>query len=207
MTALSGSLATPTSRWRQRLPAPAAGRGLARWLAWALLALAALPARGAMVYHLAAAPEARIQSAVRSAETLREFLYSGTGGGLYLDREWHGLHWLLARDAGSTPDPLSRVVIGGREVGPKLGYGRARFFPPDEVRQIAGQLAGIDYEQLRRNYDAAAMDAAEIYPGGWAEAERRGEEPFDHLVLAFSRLRDFYQRAAAAGHAVLMAWG
>lgn len=37
--------------------------------------------------------------------------------------------------------PLVNVIMGGTEIGNKEGYGKHRYLPPDEVRQVAKALS------------------------------------------------------------------
>src|SRR5215212_3613742 len=57
-----------------------------------------------------------------------------------VDKAWHGLHAALTGSADECDHPLNAVVFGGEEFGPDLGYGRSRYLPADEVRQLAASL-------------------------------------------------------------------
>lgn len=97
--------------------------------------------------------------------------------------------------------------MGGVDIGKDLGYGKARYFSPAEVKQISKLLASIRPDDLKKNYDPAEMDLANVYPNDWKEWENDGERPFEMLLSAFNDLKSFYLRAAKAGHAVIYAWG
>lgn len=169
--------------------------------------LAAMPAQASVVYYLVAAPEPQIRALQDTPDRLGSFLYSGGPHRLYLDKAWHGLHWLLAGAAGTTAAPASRVILGGTEIGKDIGYGKARYFSPAEVKAIAQLLARLKEKDLRTNYSPAAMDKANIYPDDWVEWEKDGEDAFAMLLHAFQDLQAFYGQAAKARHAVVYAWG
>ncbi|WP_374579914.1 YfbM family protein [Pseudoduganella sp.] len=170
-----------------------------RLLTAAALWLACSAAQASLAYAITAAPEARIKAAGASKEKLSELLLRGQDDHVQLDKLWHGLEWLLGRHCGAT---ACQIIMGGRKVGPDLGYGPAFYYTAEEVKRIARQLAAIDPAQLAAHFDATAMDKASIYPSDWVERERSGTAPARLLQDAFVRLRDFFQRSADAGHAV-----
>ncbi len=118
-----------------------------------------------------------------------------------------GLHYLLSprRRAGATGD-------SGDSFGRALfGVESANAYVLDEAEQVrfvdAGGVARIDAElqevgggDLSRVFDAAAMDAAGVAPGGWVG---RGDAGFESLLDAFLQWRELYHRAAEENQAVL----
>ena len=110
---------------------------------------------------------------------------------LDVHKDWHGLHFLLARDAWGGEPPLDFIVAGGEEVGEDLGYGPARWFDEDGVREIDVALSHVG--DVLAAYDGAAMESLEIYPGGWLEQEEQNRES---LKESFARLRAHVARAA-----------
>lgn len=178
-----------------------------RLLALVLTLLFSISGHASVVYYLAAAPDSEIQTMAKDRERLGQFLFRQNPNGLYLDKAWHGVHWLLARNAGSNDKPASKIVMGGTEIGQNLGYGKARYFSPVEVKRIAKLLAAIAPADLKKNYDPAQMDLANVYPNDWTEWEKDGERPFEMLLAAFNDVKAFYLRAARDGHAVVYSWG
>lgn len=168
-------------------------------LTMATLLLASTAAHASLVYAATAAPEAKIKAAAASKQKITELLMHGQGDHVELDKLWHGLEWLLDRHCGASP---CKVVLGGRKIGPDLGYGPAFYYTPEEVKRIASQLAAIEPAQLAASFDAKAMDQANIYPSDWVEWERSGDKPLEMLQDAFVELRELFQRSAKAGHAV-----
>ncbi len=122
---------------------------------------------------------------------------------LFLEKAWHGLHYLLTGSAEPGKDLRSQVVMGGTEIGDDpegfSGYGPARYFRAAEVRKISEELGKPEMErEVLARYDPALMSRLQIYPG-W----QSGEEDREWLMDAFRRLRDFYAGAAAQGRAIV----
>jgi hypothetical protein len=119
-----------------------------------------------------------------------------------VEKAWHGLHFLLSGSAEKTTPGAGQAVMGGTEIGPALGYGPARLLDPDEVRTVSAALSGMIRDSLRARYDAASMEAAKVYPGGWVQGG--AEENCDWLLDAFETVQRFYASAASRGSAVLL---
>jgi hypothetical protein len=121
------------------------------------------------------------------------------GLALDIDKAWHGVHFLLTGTAEEAPGPLGQVVLGGTEIGEDIGHGPARYLLPDAVDTVATALEAASSDELRRRYDAAALEAAEIYPGGWNEPDK-----VDWVLEAFEDVRRFYRAAARRKSGVLV---
>lgn len=117
--------------------------------------------------------------------------------GLSLEKSWHVLHYLLTGKPEEAPPPLGNAILGGREIGPDLGYGPARFLNPEEVRDVSLALSRITAQDLARRFDLPAMIAAHIYPV-------RDENELEIAQPYFEQLARYYSEAAAAGHAMLL---
>lgn len=120
---------------------------------------------------------------------------------LSLDKEWHGVHYLLCGEVESGASLLSKPVLGGKPVGDDdegfSGYGPARFFTVKEVAEINDALNPPEVEtQARSRFDAERMNKLEIYPG-WRPDDA------ETLMDGFRRLRAFYADAAANGKAIV----
>jgi hypothetical protein len=57
-----------------------------------------------------------------------------------LDKCWHELHYLLTRTVRPDGSVLGDSILGGREIGPELGYGLARILNPADVMTINSLL-------------------------------------------------------------------
>lgn len=112
------------------------------------------------------------------------------------DKAWDAMHRVLSDgdlSYTSGPDPLRLVVIGGE----------CLYFEDDcimslktpaEVKSVAEALQSMTEAEFRRRYDA--MDAATYgFP--------KSDEDFRYTWEWFGGVREFYQRAAAAGRHVL----
>jgi hypothetical protein len=121
--------------------------------------------------------------------------------GLYLDKSWHGIHFLLAGKDWETTEGAGEAILGGDPIGEDDGYGPARLVTADRVHTVAAALRTVDEDTLRGRYDAEGLTAAEIYPEIWDEADVLDE----YLLPYFQDLRSFYLAAADAGEAVLLA--
>ena len=76
-----------------------------------------------------------------------------------------------------------------------------RLLSPQRVKAVAASLGGIDAAALGSRMDAKAMEAAEVYPMIWDEAD-----VFDsYLAPLYDSLREFYAAAAEADEAVIQA--
>lgn len=121
------------------------------------------------------------------------------GSELDIDKTWDALHFLLSRSQENTNQILEKVILGGKEIGEKLGYDPARYVAPNEVKEISRILSGISPETLKKNFDPQAMIEADLYPSIWDE-----DGVFeDYLFPSFHELAEFYQDAAQKGNAVL----
>ena len=118
---------------------------------------------------------------------------------LEIDKAWHGLHYLLTGSARDTEGPLGQAILGGTEIGDDGGYGPARYLLPDEVKAVSIALEKVADAELRNRYDASALSAANVYPGGWDDPET-----LEWLLEAFGELQSFYRGAAARGSAALL---
>lgn len=117
--------------------------------------------------------------------------------GLTLEKSWHCLHYLLTGTAGQTDSVLGKAILGGREIGPDVGYGPARYLEPNEVKKVAKSLKTVSKEDLLSRFNLKAMKAAKIYA-----CRDEGE-----LQLAqdyFTRVCNYYDEAAARGDAMLL---
>jgi hypothetical protein len=117
--------------------------------------------------------------------------------GLTLEKSWHCLHYLLTGTAGETDSVLGKAILGGREIGPDVGYGPARYLEPNEVKKVAKSLKTVSKKDLVSRFDLKAMKAAKIYA---CRDERELQLAQDY----FTRVCNYYDEAAARGDAMLL---
>lgn len=120
---------------------------------------------------------------------------------LSLDKDWHGVHYLLCGDSEAGDALLSKVVLGGKLLGEDdegfSGYGPARCFNAQQVAQLSAELSGPDVESAAKaRFDAGKMNKLEIYPGF-------RPQDADSLVDSFRQLRDFYADATKNGKGIV----
>jgi hypothetical protein len=165
---------------------------------------AAVPtARAGMRLTLVMIGQDQVTSLSQDEHALKRLLFdAGPDVRLAMDKEWGGIQFLLNGDPDSTKGPYGQVIFGGQEIGPDMGYGPARVLNAKQVAEIASHLQTLSADSLRSRYDASAMTRMMIYPEIW---ERDGTEALDWLLEGYSRLVDFYGRAAARGKAVVLA--
>ena len=126
---------------------------------------------------------------------------AGQRATLSLDKEWHGVHYVLCGQVEPGASLLSQAVLGGVDLGDDdegfSGYGPARYFSVAQVAEIARALGGTEVEaEAAARFDAERMVQLQIYPG-WRRSD------LDGVMDAFRRLRDFYSDAAGKGRAIV----
>ena len=121
------------------------------------------------------------------------------GEHLSVAQAWHGVHFLLSGAAHPTPFPLGQAMLGGIEIGEDTGYGSPRYLNEEAVDRVARALSSVTAVELRRRYDAQAMNAANLYPDSWDEPES-----VDWLVEEYERVREFYTGVASRENAALL---
>jgi Domain of unknown function (DUF1877) len=136
------------------------------------------------------------------SELLQLLLHGSPDSRLTMDKEWHGIHYLLTGEPWPVDHPLGRVIFGADDIGDNLGYGPARTLTVEQVLQIATQLSQTTAEDLRGRYDVGAMTEAMIYPEVW---QREGTAALDWLLVGYQRLVRFYTEASSKGYAVVLA--
>jgi len=117
-----------------------------------------------------------------------------------IHKVWHGLHYLFAGAEYGAQEPPANCVLGGREVGDDLGYGPARCFDAAQTATIAETLSQLDVATLQPRFDPAAMDRAQIYPGGWEQPDA-----WEWLIRGFADLNQLYDAARTRGFGMLLA--
>ncbi len=91
--------------------------------------------------------------------------------------------------------PLGQSILGGTDLGDEM-----RLISSQAVNVIAAALRDLSSQELVGRYDAAAMDAADVYPATWRQ---NGPIALHMLLNCFDRLRNFYSRASLNQQAVV----
>lgn len=114
-----------------------------------------------------------------------------------LDKCWHELHFLLTGTLEPDGTLLGDAILGGAEIGPDLGYGRARLVSPERVLDIFGALKMVEFTELCYKVDRLSPMICEVYAGSGL----RGD--LDYLESPFRVLVDAYRTAACSETALL----
>ena len=119
-----------------------------------------------------------------------------------IEKAWHGLHFLLTGTADEGDEPACYLLRGGEDLDDE---GLIRVLRPDQVRRFSQYLSALEADELVRRYDPARMTRLEIYPDAiWTRKGEPGESPLEWLMDCFAEVRQFLDKAAAAGDCVII---
>ena len=173
-----------------------------RLLALILFILISSQAKAGMIWIAIAAEPNQITQLTQDEKSLiSAFFQNKNENRVDLDKAWHGIHFLLTGTAWDTNSLKGQAILGGKEFGSEMGYGRARLLSADEVRKIADILDNENPQAWSKKFDAKKMSAEQIYPDIWDE----GPDALDYLITNFQDLKAFYRKAADNGFAVIAA--
>lgn len=155
-----------------------------------------------MIGNLLAVPQSELDALRASPETVPTYLYeTRVDDTVRLDKAWHGIHFMLTGESYGGEGPIARAVLGGVSIGDEdVGYGPARGLSAAQVSEVAVALSQVSEADFRGRFDAAALDAAQIYPQIWDE----GDEALDYLTHYFLEVKRFYAAAAQNDSAVIL---
>jgi hypothetical protein len=143
------------------------------------------------ITEVAPGPDIEAAAAARDPESV-----------LDIEKAWQGLHFLLTGTAEEGEEPASFLIRGGEDLGDEGG---ARALGPNDVLRFADHLATLSSEQLEQRYDPVRMTRLRIYPTQiWKRPPSEGESPREWLLASFVDLKAFFEKAAAAGDAVVI---
>lgn len=121
----------------------------------------------------------------------------------YIDKTWHGLHFLFTGSDWDGDFPQGFLVSCGQMVGDvDVGYGPARTFTANEVKKLAEYLNGIDKRDLQKRFNPEKMQQLDIYPSIWTECDT--DEEWIYLIEAFDELLSFVNETAQRDMALLI---
>jgi hypothetical protein len=112
-------------------------------------------------------------------------------GVVYLDKAWHGIHFLLTGSAWEGEEPLCYLVKGGEWIGQEGED--ARVLSPDQIADWANALSTISAGDLWKKYDPVAMAMADIYPRVWDRADE-AQSNLEYLLDYYESLRTFLEQ-------------
>lgn len=120
-----------------------------------------------------------------------------------LDKSWHIVHYLLTGATGPADGPLGLIGDDHHPLAElDLGLGRPNVISPQAVRAFSESASGMSDEAFLARFIPERMPTDELYLG---EVIARGdvEEMKEYALENFHLLRDFTQRAAAEGDAII----
>lgn len=134
---------------------------------------------------------------VKPPESLPEYKPGkDEGKHCYLDKTWHGIHFLLTGSAWEGDEPLNFLVAWGEEVeGMDSGYGPERVFTSAEVKQIDAALSGISKEEFERRFDPVKMMEEQIYPTIW-DRPKEEDDTLGYISEYFVELKQYIHNIA-----------
>jgi Domain of unknown function (DUF1877) len=121
----------------------------------------------------------------------------------FLEKTQFAIHFLLTGNVQGTDSPLSGAIYGSHELGPMQPRGPIMYLTPEEVRDIASELASTTREEIERRFSPERLSEAGIYPNIW----RDDPEALTSVLTDYDNLVAFYARAAGAGEAVVLQIG
>jgi hypothetical protein len=134
--------------------------------------------------------------------------FDSTGAQCDLDKAWHGVHWLLARNrrdeddpaAWDVPFPEGFLLSAGEPIsGSDAGYGEDRAVTREEVAAFHSFLSELSLDEITSRYDSEALISAEVYPNKW---EYPGEDQW--LFESYADLVDFIAATAKKSCGVII---
>jgi hypothetical protein len=115
-----------------------------------------------------------------------------------LEKAWHAIHYVLTGSHEPDGTPLGDAVLGGVELGPDLGHGRARLICAERVVQISEALAKVDFAANFEQVDKSPERLTAIYRGAHLAIA------YDYLAHWYPGLVEIYARAASQDKAMLV---
>ena len=146
----------------------------------------------------------RKKDSPRRKEDFPEWAPLDDSKGACLDKAWHGIHFLLTGTDWSGEWPLNFIVEGGAEIGDDYaGYGPARGFGKDQVKEIAGALEQLREDELKRRFDPTRMMELEIYPTIW-DRDPAEDDTLGYCLEFYGELKKSFAGAASEGKAMIV---
>ena len=95
-----------------------------------------------------------------------------------IDKDWHGLHFILTGEPEATNNLLGFLMSGGNFIGNEdVGYGPARIYTSNQVFKIIEAFTNINREALYQRYNPKEMDRLKVYPNSVPRPLRQDSLP------------------------------
>ncbi len=121
----------------------------------------------------------------------------------YVDKAWHGIHFLLTGTAWGGKGPLAFIATGGESFD--FEDRELRVIDRLQVKEIAGALAALNLDELFSAAIPANFGANDIYPDIWSSEPK--EECIGYVVDFLKDLVAFMQASATGNLAVIVQIG
>ena len=132
-------------------------------------------------------------------ESLKKIVANTSGLGLDLDKTFRGLHYVLAGDAWSGPEPYCFLLSGGVVIGLYENETEVRAINSEQLAAFELALRSIDRAEFVRRYDAKALAEAINYPVfDWNDESLR-----DFMFDKFEELKEVLLEAKNQGKGML----
>ncbi|MHC4905634.1 MAG: YfbM family protein [Planctomycetota bacterium] len=106
---------------------------------------------------------------------------------LYVDKAWHGLHYLLTQSDWEGEEPFCYLVKGGFEIGSDTHeYGSPRLLTMKQAKKFSDAISKLSIENLKQRFNPEKMKELGIYPNEW---DNQGE--YEYLMGHFNKLKAF----------------
>ncbi len=122
-----------------------------------------------------------------------------------VDKTWEGLFFVLTGQSLETAEkadtPLLWTLSPLQIIDPDLdmGYGPATYSTVEQTKEVSTAINRISIEEVKNRFNGEVMMEMGIYPNSWVD-----NESLEFLIENFILLKDFYNRAAAEGQAVII---
>jgi hypothetical protein len=123
----------------------------------------------------------------------------------WMDKLWAPIHCALSDgtiDSALGEPPLCNAVLGDHLVYESRGGDYVYLKQPTEVAEIAGGLSALSRDEFTEKWGAVVPN-----PDSVALGLSFTREEAESVWPCVEKMREFYQRAAAEGLAVLFHWG
>lgn len=113
----------------------------------------------------------------------------------HLEAAFQSLHYILTGETDNKGQfPLNFLMCNRIAIG-EIGWGKANFYNSKDVRAIRDSLAGIEFDEFKKRFDADFFNQSKIYPRGyvWRDDDING------LWKTFNKLREFINATVDKG--------
>ena len=124
---------------------------------------------------------------------------------LAIEKSWHAIHFVLNGDPWKGSGLLFNAVLGGKEVGEDMGYGRPRYLDPFVVVQTSTTLDRMTDDEFKKKVRSADFSGKDIYVySDHLSGNHLSGEDFAELVDYFGQIRAFFHAVADKGNGILL---